>query len=71
MHIKDGGKGIPDEDMPFVLEKFYRGKNVGNNQGSGLGLYIVNYVMKQMNGEIRLENKSDGLEVILKFICNS
>ena len=71
IHIKDGGKGIPDEDMPFVLEKFYRGKNVGNNQGSGLGLYIVNYVMKQMNGEIHLENKSDGLEVILKFICNS
>lgn len=71
IHIKDGGKGIPDEDMPFVLEKFYRGKNVDNNQGSGLGLYIVSYVMKQMNGEIRLENKSDGLEVILKFICNS
>ncbi|MDD6489984.1 MAG: HAMP domain-containing sensor histidine kinase [Clostridia bacterium] len=71
IHIKDGGKGIPDEDMPFVLEKFYRGKNVGNNQGSGLGLYIVNYVMKQMNGEISLENKNDGLEVILKFICNS
>lgn len=71
IHIKDGGKGIPDEDMPFVLEKFYRGKNVGNNQGSGLGLYIVNYVMKQMNGEISLENKNDGLEVILKFIFNS
>lgn len=71
IHIKDGGKGIPDEDMPFVLEKFYRGKNVGNNQGSGLGLYIVSYVMKQMNGEVCLENKNDGLEVILKFIFNS
>lgn len=71
IHIKDGGNGIPDEDMPFVLEKFYRGKNVGNNQGSGLGLYIVNYVMQQMNGEITLKNNNDGLEVILKFYCNS
>lgn len=71
IHIKDGGNGIPDEDMPFIFEKFYRGKNVGNNHGSGLGLYIVRYIMNQMNGEINLENSNSGLEVILKFNLNS
>lgn len=37
IHFRDFGKGIPDEDMPFIFDKFYRGKNCGNEQGSGLG----------------------------------
>ena len=65
IHIKDGGNGILPEDMPFVFEKFYRGKNVENADGAGLGLYIVDYLMKQMGGSVELKNCGDGLEVIL------
>ena len=65
IHVKDGGTGILPEDMPFVLEKFYRGKNAGNKAGAGLGLYIVDYVMKQMNGKVELKNSGEGLEVVL------
>lgn len=65
IHVKDGGKGIPPEDMPFVFEKFYRGKNIENQPGAGLGLYIVSYIMEQMDGKVELKNGSDGLEVIL------
>lgn len=65
LHIKDGGSGVLPEDMPFVLEKFYRGKNVKNESGAGLGLYIADYIMKQMDGSVELKNSSDGLEVIL------
>ena len=67
IHFRDFGSGIPDEDMPFIFEKFYRGKNIGNEQGSGLGLYIVKYLMKQMNGDIRLENHKNGLEAIVSL----
>lgn len=67
IHIKDQGEGIPSEDLPFIFEKFYRGRNVGTEQGSGLGLYIVKYIMNQMNGEVLLKNHSDGLEVILQI----
>lgn len=63
--FRDYGSGIPDEDMPFIFDKFYRGKNCGNEQGSGLGLYIVKYIAEQMGGEIRLQNLSDGLEVVV------
>lgn len=70
IHVKDGGKGILPEDMPFVFEKFYRGKNAGNEAGAGLGLYIVYYVMKQMDGKVELRNGSEGLEVVL-FLKNS
>ena len=65
IHIKDGGTGILPEDMPFIFEKFYRGKNIENQPGAGLGLYIVDYIMKQMDGKVELKNSGDGLEVIL------
>jgi len=63
IHFRDYGKGIPDEDMPFIFGKFYRGRNCGSEQGSGLGLYIVKYITEKMSGEITLHNMSDGLEV--------
>ncbi|MCM1263315.1 MAG: HAMP domain-containing histidine kinase [Butyrivibrio sp.] len=65
IHIRDHGRGILPEDMPFVLQKFYRGKNVGDKPGSGLGLYIVGYIMERMDGGIELHNHDDGLEVVL------
>ena len=39
-------------------------------QGSGLGLYIVKYVLKKMRGEVYLYNKSDGLEVVVTLPVN-
>lgn len=65
--FRDYGIGIPNEDMPFIFDKFYRGKNCGKEQGSGLGLYIVKYIMEQMGGSILLHNHPDGLEAIVTF----
>lgn len=67
LHIRDYGTGICPEDMPFVTRKFYRGKNTGNQSGSGLGLYIVSYIMERMGGGMTLSSHADGLEVILRF----
>ncbi len=65
INVQDYGSGIPDEDMPFIFDKFYRGRNVLGKQGSGLGLYIVKYIMEQMSGSVSLHNTSPGLKVIL------
>lgn len=67
LQFRDYGAGIPDADMPFVFDKFYRGKNCANEQGSGLGLYIVKYITEQMGGTVLLHNHSDGLEVVAAF----
>lgn len=67
IHFRDFGKGIPDEDMPFIFDKFYRGKNCGSEQGSGLGLYIVKYIIEQMDGDILLKNNNNGLEAIVSL----
>lgn len=66
LSIKDYGPGINDEDMPFIFDKFYRGKNSNNEQGSGLGLYIVKYIIDSFNGSILLRN-DNGLEVIINI----
>ena len=68
--ISDSGKGIPDEDMPFIFDKFYRGHNHGSQPGSGLGLYIVKYLMTQMDGDIELKNTADGLSAKLILPVN-
>jgi sensor histidine kinase/response regulator len=67
IHFRDHGKGIPDEDMPFIFDKFYRGKNCGNEQGSGLGLYIVKYIAEKMGGRVLLHNHPDGLEATVSL----
>ena len=58
--FRDYGKGIPDEDMPFITDKFYRGHNCGSEQGSGLGLYIVSYICSQLGGSLTLRNAPEG-----------
>ena len=60
IHFRDMGPGIPDEDMPFITDKFYRGKNVGNENGSGLGLYIVKYIAERSGGSLELINHTSG-----------
>lgn len=67
IRFRDYGSGIPDEDMPFVFGKFYRGRNCGDEQGSGLGLYIVKYIAEKSGGRVRLFNHSDGLEVVVEM----
>ncbi|MBQ8730781.1 MAG: sensor histidine kinase, partial [Lachnospiraceae bacterium] len=58
-------------DMPFICDKFYRGKNAGNEQGSGLGLYIVKYLTEKMGGKMNLKNISDGFLVTISFLRTS
>lgn len=71
LHVRDYGGGIPDEDMAFIFDKFYRGKNCGEEQGSGLGLYIVKYLAEKMGGRVLLHNHKDGLEAIVILTCLS
>ena len=64
--IKDYGNGIDDNDMPFIFDKFYRGNNSIGKNGTGLGLYIVKYMIEKLDGKVLIEN-SCGLLVKLFF----
>ena len=64
--IRDYGMGIDDSELPFIFEKFYRGKNSIGINGTGLGLYIVKYMIEKMNGKVELVS-NNGLCVKLFF----
>lgn len=68
LHIIDYGSGIEDEELPLLFNKYYRGKNVGGKNGSGLGLYISKYFMENMYGQISCYNREDGFTVVLKIM---
>jgi len=53
--ISDNGIGIPEDVQQNVFKMFFRGTEKSN--GSGLGLYLVNNIIKQLNGEIFLDSK--------------
>lgn len=66
LHINDFGRGISEEELPLLFNKYYRGKNEVGKNGSGLGLYISKYFMEKMYGQISCYNREDGFTVVLK-----
>ncbi|MEO4055387.1 ATP-binding protein [Solibacillus sp. CAU 1738] len=67
LRIRDFGRGINEEELPLLFNKYYRGKNVEGKNGSGLGLYISRYFMDNMQGQINCYNRDDGFTVVLKI----
>ena len=55
--VKDSGIGISEEDKTYLFERFFRGANAINIQGTGLGLHIVEKYVALMNGKIICESE--------------
>jgi len=57
--IVDNGLGIPSDAMPYLFERFYRARNVSlaDIPGSGIGLFIVKSILKELNGSIAVDSK--------------
>ena len=52
--VKDYGIGIPEEEQSSIFRSFYRAKNVGNVQGTGVGLAIVKEFVDLHTGKVGL-----------------
>ena len=66
MEWKDNGKGVPEEKLPRIFERFYRCDESRQEKGSGVGLYVVQYIMRCHHGEATAENDG-GLKIRLAF----
>lgn len=68
IHIRDNGLGISEDDQVHLFERFFRGTNATNIQGTGLGLHIVSKYIELMDGRIDFKSKlEEGTEFIIKF----
>lgn len=63
---KDNGIGVPEEKLSRIFERFYRCDEARNEKGSGVGLYVVKYIMERHHGSVKAENDG-GLKIKLYF----
>lgn len=65
--IIDEGPGIPEKYHEKVKQRFFRLEASRTTPGSGLGLSLVDAVMKLHKGELEFYNNNPGLKVVAKF----
>ena len=66
--VRDRGPGVPETELASLFRPFFRGSNAVRAEGHGLGLAIVQRVMKIHGGELLAANRPDGgLEVRLRM----
>ena len=67
MSLKDSGGGVPEDELPLITTKFYRGTagKTSGKDGIGLGLYIASALMEKMDGELICSSDGTGLTVTL------
>jgi signal transduction histidine kinase len=54
--IRDKGPGVSEEEIPLLVEKYYRGTNSKDKNGYGLGMYLVNLYMEKQGGGFEYYN---------------
>jgi signal transduction histidine kinase len=69
--VSDDGPGIPDEEKPKVLERFYRGDASRGTPGAGLGLSLVAAVAKLHGGVLKLTDNHPGLRATLILFASA
>ncbi len=67
IRVFNTGNPIADTELPHVFDSFYRGSNVADKAGNGLGLYIARQIMHKMGGEIFADKNKDGMAFCLVF----
>ena len=58
--VTDHGPGIPEEDLPYVFDRFWRSPAARSLPGSGLGLAIVAQAAREAGGETGCGNAPGG-----------
>ncbi|MEH2952631.1 sensor histidine kinase [Candidatus Merdisoma sp. JLR.KK011] len=52
--VTDHGKGIPEEDIPKIFQRFYRSPKNREEEGVGLGLYLAREIIRVQGGYMKV-----------------
>lgn len=58
VRIRDFGPGIPEDEIPLVKKRFYKGSSKA--RGTGIGLSVCDEIVEMHRGSLKLENAPDG-----------
>ena len=68
--VEDGGPagraGVPEDELPLITEKYYRGRDVKEKTGYGLGLYLVKLYMEMYMEKFLLVESIPGLPLLVQ-----
>ena len=57
VNIRDQGPGIPERDFNKIFQRFYRGSQVEQEEGTGLGLYLAQLILQKEKGYITVSSR--------------
>ena len=60
--MRDYGPGIPEAELPFIKQKFYKGSSKA--RGSGIGLAVCDEIVKLHGGAFTIGNAQGGGAVV-------
>lgn len=65
--VRNKGIQIPENEIPYLFNSFWRGSNAGTVEGSGIGLYEAKQIAIRLSGDIlvRYPEEADGMEFVL------
>lgn len=64
---QDNGPGVPESERERIFERFYRCDAARSGNGSGVGLYVVRYIMERHGGTAQALPSEGGLLIRLRF----
>ncbi|MDH5599464.1 MAG: tetratricopeptide repeat-containing sensor histidine kinase, partial [Cyclobacteriaceae bacterium] len=56
IQVEDQGPGIPENDLPYIFDRFYRAQNQNDSPGTGLGLAIAKEIVVRHNGTLSVHS---------------
>lgn len=71
--VSDTGIGIPQQDIPYIFQRFYQSPHSGNKEGTGIGLYLVKTYTElhggHINGVTSEENQGTSVGLCIPIIA--